>query len=467
MPETPDEWLDILARRLDARQPRILNLRSYANGKTPLPEGRRNLRESWKAFQKKARTNFGGLSVATVQSRIIPLGVAVGSDDTAPAAVAARRIWRDNRMRRQIKAATRDRLTCSIGYLVAGLDEDGRAVITREKPEDFIADVDPAIPWKARAALKVWRDETTGVDHAIVWIPGMRQRYVRDSRKRGYQTTVAVGDWLAAGEPELYEGNPPVVVLERMDGEGLFETHIDLIDRINQGKLDRLVISAYQAFRQRAIKPTKDGDGLPQEDADGNDIDWAKILEPAPGAMWDLPVPIDIWESAPTDIRPLLEAEKADARDFAAVMRLPISVFTPEGANQSATGADVTKEGLVSTAEEEIADITSGVEVAIVYALRAEGFDIGEDTVEVQWEPAAWVSVTEKFAAANQAQGILSSRTIKRDILGMSREQIKQDEADMGSDMLAAALMGVTSGSNNGTTQSADPGRAGGTPTDS
>ncbi len=163
----------------------------------------------------------------------------------------------------------------------------------------------------------------------------------------------------------------------------------------------------------------------------------------------------------------MLEAEKADARDFAAVMRLPISVFTPEGANQSATGADVTKEGLVSTAEEEIADITSGVEVAIVYALRAEGFDIGEDTVEVQWEPAAWVSVTEKFAAANQAQGILSSRTIKRDILGMSREQIKQDEADMGSDMLAAALMGVTSGSNNGTTQSADPGRAGGTPTDS
>ena len=38
-----------------------------------------------------------------------------------------------------------------------------------------------------------------------------------------------------------------------------------------------------------------------------------------------------MWESAETDIRPLLEGEKTDARDFAAVTLTPLSVFIPSG----------------------------------------------------------------------------------------------------------------------------------------
>lgn len=444
IPTTPDGWLPILTKRLDERQPRIRKLRGYANGHAPLPEGRKNLRESWEAFQKKARTNYGGLSVATVGSRMIPLGVIVGDDDESEASRAARRLWRDSRVRRQIKLAIIDRLTCSVGYLATGVNDDGDAIITRERPERFYAEPHPEIPWRARAAVKTWRDSVDAVDHCIVWANGVRQRYVRDRLEHGVVRTVSVGGWQPVGEPIPYEGHPPVVVLQRPDGEGLFEPHLDLIDRINHGKLTRLVIAAYQAFRQRAVKPKDSAsEGLPQQDEDGNDINWAALLEPAPGAMWDLPVPIDIWESSPTDFQPLLEAEKADAREFAAVLRLPISVFTPEGANQSATGADVTKEGLVSTAEDEIADVTSGIEVAIVYALRAEGVDLGDATVEVQWEPAAWVSISEKYAAAVQAKGVgLARRTIMRSILGMSRDEIRQDEQDLAQEMIQAMLLG-------------------------
>lgn len=441
-PITPEEWLPILAKRLDERQPEIKRLRSYCNGKAPLPEMGRNLRKSWEAFQKKSRTNFGGLACQTVGSRIVPLGVRVGNADDNPLVVAARRVWRDNRMKVQIKDAVQDRLQTRYGYLVVGVDAEGRAVVTREKPEDFITVPDPLQPWRARAALKVWRDDIEGVDYALVWVAGQRQRFSRSSQVNGVTRAVAVEGWSLSGEPELFDGPPPVVSLER--DEALVESHTDLIDRINLGKLQRLVTTAMQAFRQRAIRPKdKDSDGLPEFDADGNAIDWAKVLEPAPGALWDLPVPIDIWESQPTDIRPLLEGEKADARDFAAVLRLPIAVFTPEGANQTATGADVTKEGLVSTAEDEIDNIAPAIAVVIVHALRAEGHDLGDQTVEVQFEPAAMVSLAEKYAAAASAKGIgLASRTIKRDILGMSPEAIRQDESDGALDLLTLGLAG-------------------------
>src|SRR5699024_364909 len=140
---------------------------------------RKNLCASWESFQQKSRTNFGGLAVETVASRIIPLGVMVGDEDDTLEVAAARRIWRDNRMRQQIHAAVRDRLTTSVGYMVVGLDEQGRAVVTREAPEEFISDVDPLVPWKSRAALKVWRDRTFEADYALVWADGQRQKYFR------------------------------------------------------------------------------------------------------------------------------------------------------------------------------------------------------------------------------------------------------------------------------------------------
>lgn len=430
---TPDEWLPTLAKRLDERYPRVSRLRSYANGEPPMPEMGANVRASWLAFQAKACTNYGGLAVESLANRMIPNGIRVGRSDDSEAVDAARRIWRDNRMDVAIADAIRDVLTVSIGYLVIGSDA-GAAVVTRERPEQFIAAPDPLKPWKARAAFKPWRDVDAGKDYAYVWAGGLRQKYVRPSRHEtlGLLSTNA-GEWSKLGEPETYLGDVPVVILERHDGKGLFEPHIPVIDRINLGKLQRLVVTAMQAYRQRAMKG-----GLPDKDADGNDIDYAKAFEPAPGALWDLPEGIEVWESAQTDIRPLLEGEKADARDFAAVSRTPISVFIPEGANQSAEGAAAAKEGQVFQAKDEIARITVGIAVALVYALRVEGVELGGDTVEVLWEPPHLASQSEKWEAAQKAKGIVSRKTIQRDILGMSVDQISQDETDLADEMLSA-----------------------------
>lgn len=445
MPSTPDEWLPILALRLDRAYPRIEKLRRYANGDADLPEMGKNLRASWLAFQRKARTDYGGLCIGSLADRLRVQSITVGAVDS-PESVQARRIWRDNRMDVQIADALDDYLTCGVGYLVDG-DSDGQAVMTREMPEQFYADPDPLRPWKARAAFKVYRDIDIGADFALVWANGQRQMYSRSSFITALDATtkivrnVASGGWDHYGPPEPYTGTPPVFILERKSGLGLFEPHIDVIDRINLGKLNRLVIAAMQAFRQRALKK-QPGAALDEKDKDGNAIDWAKMLEPAPGAMWDLPEGIDIWESTPTDIRQLLEGEKEDARAFAAVTRTPLSAFTPDGANQSATGATNAAAEQISQARNEIARIVPGLQVALVYALRIEGVNLGDLTVDVKFENPAIIGDAEKYAAAQAAKTSgMSWDSIARTILGWSDDQIADDLLARSQEQLTALTL--------------------------
>jgi hypothetical protein len=442
---TPAEWLPILAKRLDARQKRIEKNRSYANGNAPMPEMGANTRESWKAFQKKARTNYGGLTCESLGGRMVPNGVRVGTSTTSDAVLAARRVWRDNRLDVVFGDAIANMLTTSVGYLVTGV-RDGRPIITSELPEQVITAPDPTQPWRARAALKAWRDPDDGKDYALVWLPGVRQLFSRKStNSNGTPQPRVDGDWEEDRPAERHAGGVPVYVLENKGGVAEFEPHIDVIDRANLGKLQRLVVTAMQAFKQRAIKG-----GLPEKDDDGNDIDWAKVFDPAPGALWDLPEGIDVWESAETDIRPLLEGEKTDARDFAAVTLTPLSVFIPSGENQSAEGAQNANKGEIQKAKNRIARATAPMEGSLLEALRVLGVDDGE-TIELLWEPPEHISFGEKTLAAKQAKEAgMSARWIKQNIMGMSPDEIDQDESNATSDaLLAATLIGAAGGNGN------------------
>ena len=442
MATTPDEWLALLTKKLDARQPKIALNRKYASGDAPMPEMGANVKASWVSFQKKARTDMGGLLCSSLSGRIVPNGVIVGDSRDSAATVALRRVMRDNRLAVVFADAIWNTLTTAYGYLVTGV-RDGQPIITSEKPEQMITAPDPVQPWRARAALKAWRNEDDGFDYAQVWVPGIRQGYRRSSKSgNGTLRSTSVGDWEPLGDPELYEGQVPVFELQNKDGVAEFEPHIDVIDRINLGKLQRMVIAAMQAYKQRAIKG-----GLPDTDEDGNSIDWSKVFEPAPGAIWDLPEGIDIWESPATDIRPLLDGEKTDLRDFAAVTQSPIDVFIPDGQNQSATGAANVHKGEIMKAKDRIARMTAPIEGSLLAALRILGLDDGS-TVELQWEPPEHVSLEEKATAAKTARdGGRSQRWINQHIWGMSPDEIRREEEDLAEEQLASAiLVGANSG---------------------
>lgn len=436
MATTPEEWLPILAKRMDARAPRVAELRRYASGDAPMPEMGANTKASWVAFQRKARTNYAGLACQSLAGRIVPTGVSVGTNQSNPAVVELRRVWRDNRLSIVFADAIRNMLSVRVGYLIVGV-RDGEPVITSEPPEKVITAPDPTQPWRARAALRAWRDNDDEKDYAYVWVPGIRQRFQRAVKTdTGTIRDMVTGGWEPAGEPEFYDGPVPVFAMENEDGVAEFEPHIDVIDRINLGKLQRLVVTAHQAFKARALK------GLPESDEDGNDIDWGKRLDFAPGALIDLPDDVDVWESEAVDIRPLLEGEKTDARDFAAVMRTPIDVFIPEGQNQSAAGAANAHKGEIQKAKDRINRAGAPIEGSLLAALRVLDIET-EETVKVTFESPEHVSLTEKAAAAVAAKGAgKSQRWIDEHIWNMSPDEINREETDRATEQLQ--LMALT-----------------------
>jgi hypothetical protein len=396
-----------------------------------------NTREAWQKFQAKSRTNWGELVVEALAERCVFAGVTVGEELSEDA--TAREIVRRNRLVLQIGDLAREMFTTSVGYMIVGRDSFGRAVITAESPDYVYAAVDPLMPWRARAALKVWRDIDEGFDYAYVWVPGARAKYARpiwdaDNKPIAFASS---DEWMNVGE-EAHTGEVPVYVFENHGGTGEFETHTDLLDRINMGLLQRIVTVAMQAFKQRALKG-----GLPTSE-DGDDQDWAKVFEPAPGALWDLPEGIEIWESQDSaqGILAMLQASKDDIRDFAAATRTPISTLLPDASNQSAEGAAFAREGLVFKAKDRIERLKVGLNEVLAAALRIEspGFD---QTVEVSFAPPENVSQTEKSAAAVQAMTAgVPWRTRMTDIYGYSADAVDRMELELAQEALIGGLNG-------------------------
>ena len=440
MARTPEQWLEVLAKSLDQRRPYIDLMRRYANGNAPLPEMGKNLRASWEAFQRKSRANWGGFAVEARSDRIVYSGVTVGGSVDSDEAKAAARIARDNRLEVAFADAITDCLGAGYGYLVVGTGDDRSAVVTSEIPEQVIVAQDPIQSWRARAALKVWRDEYAGTDHAAVWVDGARHPFVRPSSVNGLLWRASSGGWVSDGAPEPFTGPFPVFELEGeigtsaapgvtwTGGLSILDGHTDLVDRINHGVLLRIVTMAMQAFRQRALK-MRDGQALPLTDENGNDIDYGAIFEPAPGALWELPPEIDgIWESQQSSAADLLAAVKDDLRSFGALTGALMPGVASDSENQSAEGARSGKEGTAAKASKFLRRARPVLNGVMVAALRVEGFP-ATDTVEVKFEPTDRVTLAEKMDAASKAIAAgMSLPTVQRDILGWSEQQIAEDE---------------------------------------
>jgi hypothetical protein len=445
-PTTPEEWLKLLTRRVDLDWSRNARLRSYTDGNAPMPEMSQNTREAWVQFQQTARTNWGLLIVEAVVNRIIPNGITVGGSSDSPLAKQAQQIWTRNRMQSVFREWLRHGLTFRQSYLTVWTDDDGKALIAADSPETMCVSVDPLQPWKVRAAVRWWRDLDAGRDEAMVWMNGKRQKFYRDisthiTEKRALPVRLSEGSWQPDGDPVDTPGLPPVVIYNNPGDAGEFELHTDLIDRINRGLLERLTTSAIMAFRQRWLKKDK-GVELPQKDAKGNDIDYAKLFEPGPGIIWDLPSGVDIGESTPSDIAGMLNASKDDVRQLSASTRTPFPALMPDNANQTAEGAKNTTDGHIFKCAERKDEAEVGIEAAMALALTTERADLGELKVDVLFKPVDRVTLSEMYEAARAAsQAGESWQSIARNILGYSPEQIAQDNIDRAQErMLSAAF---------------------------
>lgn len=446
---TPEQWLDRLTAKMDHRSETLSKLRSYIDGNAPLPEGADNCRDAYKNFQRKARTNFGELVVEAVVERMVPSGFSIElpkvKGQTEPAIDEAdddqcRSIWKRNRLQIGITDVLRDMIGLSAGYMIVGQDENKKAVITCERPEQVITEQDAAYPIETIAGLKVYRDSVNQYDVAFLHLPGWVYTYIRPFPSKPDTPEVKMynvrGGWQFVEAAATGLKFVPVFPFLNRGGLGEFESHTDILDRINWDILQRLVIVAMQAFRQRAIKGE-----ISNEDETGKPVDYREMFKPGAGNLWQLPDGVELWESEQTDITAILESTKDDIRHLAAVTRTPMSTFIPDGANQSAEGASFAREGLVFKTQERVTRASAVLARVMEAALAIENNqDRIDGTVEILWLPVERQSLAERADAATKISNIVPWRTVMTDFLQFPADRVDEMEEERTTDALITSL---------------------------
>lgn len=380
-----------MLRRLAQRRPRLDLLNDYVEGRPPLPEGAAGMRASYQEFQRKARTGYPEMIVEATRERMIPVGFQTGVDSDADGDAIAWDFWSRNALDVGSADVHSDMLGMGDAYVMIGAVDEATGVpnITAEDPRQVVTRHDPTRPRVVLTGLKVFTDEWTGRDQAYLLLPGMVLVAERDTRADGSELLLddlATWRWRSAERaPDIV----PIVRFQNRRGVAEFEAHLDLLNRINLTILQRLVITAMQAYRQRAL--TRDAvsgatneDAMAAEDDDGEEIDYAAIMRPGPGALWELPAGVKLWESQQTSIQDILAAVKDDVRELSAVTRTPVGYLLPDGANQSAEGAAAMREGLVLKAEDRIARARASWEQVMSIAFQFAGDEARADLARLR-----------------------------------------------------------------------------------
>lgn len=410
-------------------------LSSYLDGNAPLPEGADGCKEAYAKFQKKSRTNFSELIVEAVGNLMVVKGFRTGADGDENGDREARRMWNANDLDMFAPDVHADMLGLRTGYVMVGAADSvtGVPLITREDPRQVIIEPDPERPTRARAGLKMFQDEWTSGTVAYVYLPG--EVWVARSKDRG-ATFANPGrwNWDEKASAAMPFDVVPLVEFRNRRGMGEFESHLDVLDRINHMVLQRLIVATTQAFRQRALK----GD-IPDTDDKGNEIDYNGVFPSSPGALWQLPEGVELWESQSTDLTPLLAGVKDDIAHLAAVTQTPMFMLHPEGANQSAEGASAAKNGLESKAEDRIIRAPWNRVMSLAFLFSGDEQRANILDLKTLWKPVRRYSLQERADAASKA-GDLPFRERMTEVWQFDPEAVDRMESSRALDQLLAPV---------------------------
>lgn len=444
---TDDWWLMQCATEMGLTFPRLAKLRRYRSGDAPVPEeASMAMREAYKKWAKTGRLVMSDLIVNARTNRQKVIGFrtsAVGDEDGNAAAWAT---WKRSHMTVNVRGFLDDYghygksfLTTTGSPVEGSLGDFSLPLLVPTNGWTTYTIPHPAMPWLAIAGIVLKHDPVLGMDIITLFRPGYMRSAIKPAKTTTFPTDGSLWNpgnawtWIGAAQPLGYTADVPIVALEAPDGFGFYEKHLDSLDRINETIKQRSTIIAMQAFRQRAVK----GD-LPQHYPEdhpqaGEMIDYDNIFKAGPAALWMLPDGAEIWESAVTDISPILAACKEDIKYLAAVTSTPLYVLSPDAAAGSAEGAALSKE-MVSFSVEDMNERTDAVlatNLGLAFAAQRDVARSDPAGIETIFASIDRVSILQRAAAAPSAKaGGMPQRLIDEMIFGLTPAQIAQAKQD-------------------------------------
>lgn len=439
-PGSPLWWLIRLEKRRQANAKRFDWLNNYATGNHPLPEGDERARDLFKAFQKKARTNYCGIVASSVSERLQVDGFRSGSDGTAQTDAFAWQIWQDNNLDADSELVHNVSVTFSEAYVLVGTDGT-KPVISIEDPRCVAVELDPLNRRKMIAGIKTWTDDIADENRAVLYLPDTIHYFASRKPDNTYQKpewreTSSAFNGDAQPETNPLGELPLIRFLNRpqLDGCGLgeFEDAIDIQDRINNCTLDRLVIAKTQAYRQRTAI------GIASEDEDGNPIDLPFV--PGVDMLWTVdadPSEVKFDEFSQVDLRPLLEAARDDVTAFVTLTGLPPHYVAGDLVNASADALAAAEARLVAKVRARQRIFGEAWERVINLAARWMNVQLPADTEIIWADPERKTDAQLADAAVKkQAAGVPWHQRMED--LHYTPPQIARMETDRAADALLA-----------------------------
>jgi hypothetical protein len=433
---TRPEWVDKLHRPVAIR-PRnevLDTLWSYNIGDAPLPQVAPGYEDAFRDVIRQGRCNYAPMCVNAMLDRMELQAVSTLIDNDAGGDDVAAEIMDESGFGAMAKDLFGYQFSMGESFAMA-VDNNGDTPTAHAiDPRRCIGIPDRANPIRLRAALVKDYDPVEEVEQAHLFLPGRRWDVTYDGTK-----------WIVVSpdKPELITGldqlgGIPLVRFLNPHGLGEYERHLDLLDRINDMTLKRLIVVAYQAFRQRAIIGDDDDDADDSDTAEP--IDWdalaATVFKANPGALWKVPDGFKFWESQALDLSSILNAKRDDVKEFAAVTSTPLHLITPDAANGSAEGAGLMRESATSKMRDRRARVTPQMKLLwrILFAFAGEA-DRGTK-MKLHWGPIEFRTLAEKASSSSQAVGTLSLQQRCEQIWEMSPEETEANINQMAAEQI-------------------------------
>lgn len=399
---------------------------SYKVGDPPLPALEPQYHDVFRDVLRKARSNYAPMCIGAMLDRLELQAVGTTSSADQAGDELADEIMDETGFNAVSKDLFGYALSLGEGYGMVVPGSAGDPRLSNGQPAPSIHAIDPRRcigvpdrhnPTRLAAAVVHEYDQITWQYRAYLFLPGLKWTLDYDLGNRNWS--------LAEAEPEEITGiddlgGIPIVRLDNLDGLGEYEPHLDLLDRINDVTLQRIIGFWYQALRQRALQGDEDeaDQDSPEESAPA---DWNQVFTAGPGAMWRIPADFKIWESQQTDFSAIVNGKRDDVKEFAAVTSTPLHLITPDAANGSAEGAGLMRESLTSKVRDRRARFAPPLKLLWRMAFAFAGQPAGR--VKLHWGPIDFPTLAEQSIASQQAIGTLSTEDRCERIWNMSPQE--------------------------------------------
>jgi hypothetical protein len=442
-PRTGDSSAMSLARYWTPRDRYLDMLWSYRIGDPPLPQIKPEYHDVFRHVLRKARSNYAPMCIAAMLDRLELQDISTLIDQDTDGDDLAADIMDETGFIAVSKDWFDQGLSMGESYamVVPGVEGQSEVLETTGKPCPSIHAIDPrrcigipdlSNPVRLAAAVVHQYDPMLGSHTAYLFLPGW---------KWTLNWNLAGSSWdLADTKPERIQGldalgGIPIVRFENLNGLGEYEPHIDLLDRINDVTLQRIIGFWYQALRQRVLSGDED-----DEDEDSPEsqapVDLNKVFKAGPGELWQIPADFKIQELQQADFGPLLNGKRDDVKEFAAVTSTPLHLITPDAANGSAQGAGLLREALTAKVRDRRARFTPPLKLLWRMTFALAGAQDRGRKMKLHWGPIEFHTLAEQASASAQAQGTLSAEDRCERIWDLSPDETKQNMTRLTADSL-------------------------------